>query len=199
MRYDAGRPRAVSRFKISQPRTTSLLSVSNSLSGRHWELDQVPAVGDPTDIVQLDSGAMQRCLNPGFSEKIRNSRRTGRYRWHPSLRTGLHVLVPIDSACLAIVTSETSWSVPIDVGRQPRERASRIVDNLDATGTVQAFGIWPRQRLTMKPLRHDAPAAQWTVTPQHFVYGLPLPHGQAAIASEDNHTVTSPRRTRAWL
>src|ERR1700730_16934647 len=23
------------------------LSVSNSLSGRHWELDQVPAVGDP--------------------------------------------------------------------------------------------------------------------------------------------------------
>ena len=33
------------------------LSVSNSLSGRHWELDQVPAVGDPTDIVQLGSGA----------------------------------------------------------------------------------------------------------------------------------------------
>ena len=37
-----------------------ILSVSNSLSGRHWELDQVPAVGDPTDIVQLGSGAMQR-------------------------------------------------------------------------------------------------------------------------------------------
>ena len=32
------------------------LSVSNSLSGRHWELDQVPAVGDPTDIVQFGSG-----------------------------------------------------------------------------------------------------------------------------------------------
>ena len=32
------------------------LSVSNSLSGRHWELDQVPAVGDPTDIVQLGAG-----------------------------------------------------------------------------------------------------------------------------------------------
>ena len=32
------------------------LSVSNSLSGRHWELDQVPAVGDPTDIVQLGTG-----------------------------------------------------------------------------------------------------------------------------------------------
>ena len=53
------------------------LSVSNSLSGRHWELDQVPAVGDPTDIVQLGSGATQRCLNLGFSERIGNSRRTG--------------------------------------------------------------------------------------------------------------------------
>ena len=106
MRYDAGRPRAVIRFKISQPRTTSRLSVSNSLSGRHWELDQVPAVGDLTDIVQLGTGhhvsagegqrrvafqrrvaaylvgggqtpdATQRCLNPGFSERIGNSRRT---------------------------------------------------------------------------------------------------------------------------
>ena len=55
----------------------SNLSVSNSLSGRHWELDQVPAVGDPTDIVQLGSGATQRCLNLGFSERIGNSRRTG--------------------------------------------------------------------------------------------------------------------------
>jgi antitoxin ParD1/3/4 len=27
------------------------LSVSNSLSGRRWELDQVPAMGDPTHIV----------------------------------------------------------------------------------------------------------------------------------------------------
>ena len=83
-----------------------ILSVSNSLSGRHWELDQVPAVGDLTDIVQLGTGhhvsagegqrrvalqrrvaahlvvvgqtpgATQRCLNPGFSERIRNSRRT---------------------------------------------------------------------------------------------------------------------------
>ena len=83
------------------------LSVSNSLSGRHWELDQVPAVGDLTDIVQLGTGhhasagegqrrvalqrrvaaylvgggqtpgATQRCLNPGFSERIVNSRRTG--------------------------------------------------------------------------------------------------------------------------
>ena len=82
-------------------------SVSNPLSGRHWELDQVPAVGDPTDIVQLGTGhhvaagegrrrvalqrrvaaylvvggqtpgATQRCLNPGFSERIGNSRRTG--------------------------------------------------------------------------------------------------------------------------
>ena len=27
------------------------LSVSNSSSGRHWELNQVPAMGDPTHIV----------------------------------------------------------------------------------------------------------------------------------------------------
>ena len=32
------------------------VSVSNSLSGRHWELNQVPAVGDPTDIVQFGMG-----------------------------------------------------------------------------------------------------------------------------------------------
>ena len=32
------------------------LSVSNSLSGRLWELDQGPAVGDRTDIVQLGTG-----------------------------------------------------------------------------------------------------------------------------------------------
>src|SRR6266852_5806532 len=35
---------------------TRRLSVSNSLSGRHRELDQVPAVGDPTHIVQLGTG-----------------------------------------------------------------------------------------------------------------------------------------------
>jgi hypothetical protein len=32
------------------------LSVSNSLSGRYWELDQIAAVRDPTHIVQLGSG-----------------------------------------------------------------------------------------------------------------------------------------------
>ena len=32
------------------------LYVSNSLSGRSWELDQVPAVGDPTHIVQIGRG-----------------------------------------------------------------------------------------------------------------------------------------------
>ena len=36
--------------------TSSSASVSNSLSGRHWELDQGPAVGDRTDIVQLGTG-----------------------------------------------------------------------------------------------------------------------------------------------
>lgn len=32
------------------------LSVSNSLSRRHWELHQVPAMGDPAHVVQLDVG-----------------------------------------------------------------------------------------------------------------------------------------------
>ena len=32
------------------------VSVSNSSSGRHWELDQGPAVGDPTHIVQIGTG-----------------------------------------------------------------------------------------------------------------------------------------------
>ena len=94
------------------------LSVSNSLSGRHWELDQVPAVGDRTDIVQLGTGhhvaagegqrrvalqrrvaaylvgggqtpgATQRCLNPGFSEKIGDSRRTARRRYGVGAQLG---------------------------------------------------------------------------------------------------------------
>ena len=35
---------------------TNTVSVSNSLSGRDWELDQVPAVGDPTHMVQIGKG-----------------------------------------------------------------------------------------------------------------------------------------------
>ena len=41
---------------VTQAAVSKILSVSNSLSGRHWELDQVPAVGDLTDIVQLGTG-----------------------------------------------------------------------------------------------------------------------------------------------
>ena len=93
-----GRAQAARRVIPVCPRRC--LSVSNSLSGRHWELDQVPSVGDLTDIVQLGTGhhvsvgegqrrvalqrrvaaylvgggqtpgATQRCLNPGFSERI---------------------------------------------------------------------------------------------------------------------------------
>ena len=50
-------PPASSISSQVRPRISFLrLSVSNSLSGRHWELDQVPAVGDPTDIVQFGTG-----------------------------------------------------------------------------------------------------------------------------------------------
>ena len=37
-------------------RSDRRLSVSNSLSGRLWELDKIPAVGDPTHMVQLGTG-----------------------------------------------------------------------------------------------------------------------------------------------
>ena len=50
----AGRGRAPRRLAPREAHRR--LSVSNSLSGRHWELDQVPAVGDPTDIVQFGTG-----------------------------------------------------------------------------------------------------------------------------------------------
>ena len=50
----AGISPAVSATVASRP--SCRLSVSNSWSGRHWELDQVPAVGDLTDIVQLGTG-----------------------------------------------------------------------------------------------------------------------------------------------
>ena len=36
--------------------TYSRLSVSNSLSGRDWELDEVPAVGDPAHVAQIGKG-----------------------------------------------------------------------------------------------------------------------------------------------
>ena len=55
-------------FAERVPPRASDLSVSNSLSGRPWELDQVPAVGDPTHMVQLGSGQRvpagegQRCV-----------------------------------------------------------------------------------------------------------------------------------------
>jgi hypothetical protein len=32
------------------------VSVSNSSSGRDWKLDEVPAVGDPTHLVQIGRG-----------------------------------------------------------------------------------------------------------------------------------------------
>jgi len=38
------------------PRWNPFLWVSNPLSGRDWELDKVPAVGDPTHIVQVGTG-----------------------------------------------------------------------------------------------------------------------------------------------
>ena len=38
---------------VAQQNRPGSLSVSNSLSGGDWELDEVPAVGDPTHMVQI--------------------------------------------------------------------------------------------------------------------------------------------------
>lgn len=38
------------------PTIVSGLSVSNSLSGGDWELDEVPAVRDPTHVAQIGRG-----------------------------------------------------------------------------------------------------------------------------------------------
>ena len=42
------------------------LYVSNSLSGRHRELDQVPAVGDPTHIIEFGPG---HCVPAGEGQR----------------------------------------------------------------------------------------------------------------------------------
>ena len=75
------------------------LSVSNSLSGRHWELDQVPAVGDPTDIVQLGTGHRVAALlhedpagGGGLLVTLRRSHTTGmKSKVHPTYKTKYRV------------------------------------------------------------------------------------------------------------
>ena len=66
------------------------MSVSNSLSGRHWELDQVPAVGDPTDIVQLGTG--HRVAASEGQRRVALQRRVAAYL----VVGGLEVIVPGD-------------------------------------------------------------------------------------------------------
>ena len=62
------------------------VSVSNSLSGRHWELDQVPAVGDPTDIVQLGTG--HRVAASEGQRRVALQRRVAAYLVVGSLEVG---------------------------------------------------------------------------------------------------------------
>ena len=50
-----------------------ILSVSNSLSGRHWELNQAPAVGNPTDIVQFGTGHLRWPRKIGQVVKVYSS------------------------------------------------------------------------------------------------------------------------------
>src|SRR5580765_1636947 len=60
------------------------LWVSNSLSGRDWELDQVPAVGDPTHIVQF-----------GWGYRVS----TGEGQWRVALQRSV-------TACLVVIGLE---------------------------------------------------------------------------------------------
>ena len=109
------------------------LSVSNSLSGRHWELDQVPAVGDPTDIVRLGSGAMQRCLNLGFSERIGNSRRTG-----DDATTALDLLNAVDGP-LVRVTADAAYDT-VAVYETATARGATVVIPPARTANVSGHG-----------------------------------------------------------
>jgi hypothetical protein len=54
------------------------LSVSNALSGRHWKLGQVPAVGHPTASMKTAGGT---CDGPRLDETPAASRDAG--RWPP--------------------------------------------------------------------------------------------------------------------
>jgi hypothetical protein len=54
------------------------LSVSDSLLGRLWELDQIPAVGDPTHIVEL--GAGHRVSAADGQRRVAPQRRVVAYR-----------------------------------------------------------------------------------------------------------------------
>ena len=181
------------------------LSVSNSLSGRHWELDQVPAVGDLTDIVQLGTGhhvsvgegqrrvalqrrvaaylvgggqtpgATQRCLNPGFSERIENSRRTGTRRsstrsWPTRDTTVIRRWwISQHSTCGPISRSPIAAGA---TGRTRRRRATRCTRIVDASGACVG---WPcrvdgvsisndRMRISMKPVGCGARICEGTPT-----------------------------------
>ena len=43
-------------YTLKRPTLKRSLSVSNSLSGGDWELDEVPAVGDPAHVARIGKG-----------------------------------------------------------------------------------------------------------------------------------------------
>ena len=163
-RWRVRQPRQLRPPGIAATRATGL-SVSNSLSGRHWELDQVPAVGDLTDIVQLDTGhhvsvgegqrrvalqrrvaaylvgggqtpgATQRCLNPGFSERIENSRRTGG-------TATLDTDYTLSSTTITLAEGETAGTVTITVTDDAEDDAGETIV-IDAESTSPALTAEP--------------------------------------------------------
>ena len=70
-KYRVGNWRAYERALVQRGDVTVWLSadamdawrlwVSNSPSGRHWELNQAPAVRNPTDLVEVRTG--HRCFS----------------------------------------------------------------------------------------------------------------------------------------
>ena len=79
----------------------------------------------------------------------------------------------------------------------PRERrivgGGKVEAHHPEQGVQEPFGLAQREMV-------EQPQGQGGLDGEIRVPPLPARPGvQAAIASEDNHTVTSPRRTRAWL
>ena len=60
--------RLISNLLHKDARNRQDLSVSNSVSGRHWKLDQIPAVGDPTHIVQVGSGPRVAAIGDSLNQ-----------------------------------------------------------------------------------------------------------------------------------
>ena len=161
LREGPGRP---STCRV-MPATVAHLSVSNSLSGRHWELDQVPAVGDrppPGSCASSDwrPHASRGCQsNRGKPRPLCCTIRGARARAMPShypswgLETSVIVVEPDDvdelitphgdwkRGGIVLIRSTFSASLPLmGIGNGPNRRRPRI----RAHELITPHGDWKR-------------------------------------------------------